>query len=45
MNKEIKSLAILLGGYNEFGRHIDLEKYKIIKSKFEEVIWEMKELI
>jgi hypothetical protein len=39
------AIAILLGGYNEFGRKIPLEKYQEIKARFNECIEEVKTIL
>lgn len=39
---EIIAIAILLGGYNEFGRKMETDKYVILKRKFSELISEIK---
>jgi hypothetical protein len=36
--KELKAIAILLGGYNEFGRSIDLNEHRNTMKKFSELI-------
>lgn len=42
---ELKAIYILLGGYNEFGGNIDIEKYNKIQDNFNQCINEIKELI
>jgi len=42
---ELKAIYILLGGYNEFGESIDIEKYNKIRDNFNQCINEIKELI
>jgi hypothetical protein len=44
VSNRIIALYILLGGYNEFGRSIDLDKYKDIKRRFNECISEIESL-
>ena len=39
---KIMAIAILLGGYNEFGRKIPIEVYQEIKGRFDECINEVK---
>jgi len=36
--RRAKAIAILLGGYNKYGRSIDLDKYKEIKEVFDSAI-------
>lgn len=43
--KEILAIAILLGGYNQYGRKISLEDYQKIKDRFKDCIQEVKELL
>lgn len=42
---EVMAIAILLGGYNEFGRKIPVEKYQEIRSRFNDCINEVKRMI
>lgn len=42
---EITAIAILLGGYNEFGRKIKLQEYQRIKEQFDYCIAEIKGLL
>lgn len=42
---EILAIAILHGGYNQFGRKIPIETYKEIKQRFNECIQEIKHLL
>lgn len=41
----ITALAILLGGYNEYGRGIPVGKYQEIRSKFGDCIKEIASLL
>lgn len=45
MRNQIKALYCLLGGYNEYGRHIEVNQFLAIQDKFNEVINELTELI
>ena len=45
ITNEIKAIAILLGGYNEFGQSIDEEIYNDIRHKFDECIYDIKQLL
>lgn len=42
---KVIAIAILLGGYNEFGRKIPLNVYKEIESRFHDCINEVKDLL
>lgn len=42
---ELIALSILLGAYNENGRGINVDTYQQIKSRFDECINEIKELL
>lgn len=42
---ELKAIYLLLGAYNPVGRHIDYEQYKQLKAKFEDVLFDAKQLI
>jgi hypothetical protein len=42
---EVMAIAILLGGYNEFGRKIDVLKYQEIRGRFNDCINEIKNLL
>lgn len=42
---EVMAIAILLGGYNEFGRKIPVEIYQEIRGRFKDCINEVKQLI
>lgn len=44
-HNEIIAIAILLGGYNEFGREIPVEKYQEIQTRFNDCIYEVKEML
>lgn len=43
--KELEALAVLLGGYNEFGRKIDLDTHRRNIIKFKELLDEVEEAI
>ncbi len=38
---EIKALCVLLGGYNQYGRKMELEKYTQAQEKFYDIIDEV----
>ena len=42
---EVKAIAVLLGAYNQYGRNIEIEKYYELKSKFANIVYELKSLI
>lgn len=42
---EVTAIAILLGGYNRFGRKIDVIKYQKIKTEFDSCVAEIKALL
>lgn len=44
-DKELKAIYCLLGGYNEFGRHIDIDKFSEIRDKFLDAIYDVKKLM
>lgn len=42
--QEIKAVYLLLGAYNEIGRHINVDTYRELKQKFDELISTTKHL-
>ena len=40
----LKALAILMGGYNVYGRHIPLEEYQDLKKEFENLLEKVADL-
>lgn len=42
---EVLAIAILLGGYNAFGRKINVEEYHKIKERFDECIREIQKML
>lgn len=45
VENELIAIAILLGGYNEFGRKVDLQKYREVKEEFDSCIEDMRRLL
>ena len=45
IDAQLRSLAVLIGGYNQFGRKIDIVRYNELKSQFEEIISEISDII
>lgn len=41
---EIQAICCLTGGYNKFGRNIDIEKYNELVERFNDIIEEVIEL-
>jgi hypothetical protein len=39
---DLESIAILLGGYNKYGRNIDIKQYNRLKAKFELILEQVK---
>ena len=39
--KDLKAIAVLLGGYNQFGRNIPIKDWQVIKSRFDEIVAEV----
>lgn len=42
---ELKAIYCLLGGYNQVGRHIDVDKFHAIQARFKDAIHELKDLM
>jgi len=42
---EFKALAVLMGGYNQYGRAVELEKYEQVKKRFDQALCDMKKLL
>lgn len=38
---QIRAVYVLLGGYNEMGRSVDLKKYHALKRKFDNIVNDM----
>jgi hypothetical protein len=44
--RKAKALELLVAGnYNQYGRHIDTEKYEDLKARYENLLWEMEQLV
>jgi hypothetical protein len=41
--EDLKAIYILMGGYNEYGRHIPVEQFHGMQEDFKVLVWKIKQ--